>query len=66
MAQAKPRPVIQLTDEQKRRLKEAEADIERAEHGISVLKELGVDTTELEGKIEWAKKAREVMLREFD
>lgn len=65
MAEKKLKPVIRLSEEQKRKLTETGDDVARAEHGIQVLKDLGMDVSELEGKLAWAKKARETLLREF-
>lgn len=65
MAQAKPRAVIKLPAEVKTRLEDVKEDMERARHGIEVLKRLGMDTRELEEKLEWAEKARDTMLTEF-
>ena len=59
------RPVIQLTADQKTKLKGTEDDIERAEHALGVLKQLGMDVTELEGKLKWSKDAKDLMLKEF-
>ena len=60
-----PRAVVKLSPEHKDRMIRAKEDIEGAEHGISVLKELGMDVTELEEKMAWVKKTREILLREF-
>jgi len=65
MAQKPPRAVIELTEAQKKRLKETDEDVERAEHAIGVLETLGMDVTELKAKIEWAKSAKDLMLKEF-
>lgn len=58
-------PVVRLTPEMRSELEGSSKDIERAEHAIGVLKKLGMNTKELEDKLEWAKTAREVLLKEF-
>jgi len=57
--------VIKLTAEDKKKLQALQSDIERGEKGVAALKEMGIETKDLEEKIEWAKTAREVLLREF-
>lgn len=65
MAERIPRPVIKLTTEMKTRLEGTTPDIERAQHAIDVLKKIGMDTTELEDKLRWAKETKDILLREF-
>jgi len=60
-----PRTVVKLSPEHKDKMIRAKEDIERTEHAVSVLKELGMDTKELEEKMAWVKKTREILLREF-
>ena len=65
MAKKIEEPVIKLSEEDKKKLDILSVDIERGEKGIKALKELGIDVKDMEEKIEWAKTAREVLLREF-
>jgi hypothetical protein len=58
-------PAIKLTLEDKKKLESLQVDIERSEKAIAALKELNIDVKELEERIEWGKKAREVLLSEF-
>ena len=60
-----PIPVVKLSPEMKTKMTGAQEDIERTLHAIGVLKELGMDTTELEEKMAWVEKTREILLREF-
>lgn len=54
-----------LPSETKARMTQAQDDIAKAEHMAAVLKEVGMDTTELEEKLSWVKKTRAILLREF-
>lgn len=56
---------IKLTSEDKKKLEALQVDIVRGEKAVKALKELDVDVTTLEERIEWAKKARQVLLTEF-
>jgi len=58
-------PAIKLSAEDKKKLEALQVDIERGEKAIKALKELDIDVKSMEEKIEWAKKAREVLLTEF-
>jgi len=60
-----PIPIVKLSPEHKDKMIRAEDDIERVLHAVGVLKELGMDTKELEEKMNWVKKTREILLREF-
>lgn len=51
-----------LTTEQRQALIELGDRIATAEKSIALLKELGLGTTDLENKIEWAKTRRDVLL----
>ena len=57
--------VIKLTAADIKKLEALQVEIERGEKAIKALKELDVDVKSMEEKIEWAKKAREVLLTEF-
>lgn len=65
MAKKIEAPVIKLSAEDKKKLEALQTEIERAEKAIGALKTLDVDVKSIEEKIEWAKKAREVLLTEF-
>ena len=65
MVEKKVDPVVTLPPEMKKKLMEAEGDLERAGHGIEVMKKLGMDTKELEDKLEWSKTVRKTLLEEF-
>lgn len=65
MAEKKIEPLIKLPPEARKRLEEMEGDLERADHSIEVMKELGMDTKVLEEKLDWAKRVKKILLREF-
>lgn len=65
MPKADAKEVIKLTEEDKKQLEALKGDIAKGEKAIAAMKEMGMDVTDLEGKLEWAKKAQEVLLREF-
>lgn len=64
MAQ-KFKPIVRLTPEAKQKLTDVATDIERAEHALKVMEELDMDITEARDKLNWAKKAREMLITEF-
>lgn len=66
MAERPKRPVLRLPPEMRKDLETAREDVDRAKHAIEVLKKLGMDTTELEAKLEWAETARTTLLKEFE
>jgi len=57
--------VIKLTKEDIAKLDELAGDIDRGSKAIKAMKEMDIDVKSLEEKLEWAKKAREVLLKEF-
>lgn len=57
---------LQLPAGMKQRLDEMDKDIAQAEKGMEGLKELGLDVTDIEDKLEWTKKTRKVMLERFN
>ena len=57
--------VIKLTPEDVKHLEELSGDIDKGEKAINALKAMDVDVKSLEEKLEWAKKAREILLKEF-
>ena len=60
-----PKPLIQLTSDQKKRLDAAGPEIEEAERAIEVLELLGVDASDLKGQLKWAKDTRNTLLEKF-
>jgi len=59
------KPVVILSPNDKKKLLELDKDIERGDKALVALKELGINVTEIEDKLSWAKKAREVLLKDF-
>jgi len=58
-------PIAKLTAEQKKRLEEMQADIDRLEAASENLKELGFGVEKVMEHVEWAKKARKMLLERF-
>lgn len=56
---------IKLSPEEKKKLEVLGEDIKRGEIAVKALKELDIDVKDIEEKIEWAKKARVILLKEF-
>ena len=56
-------PLVTLTADAKIEIEKLGKDLERSEADMSVLEELGLDVSRLRDKIEWAKKAREIVLK---
>lgn len=65
MVEEKPEPVLTLPPEMKDRLTALRADVRKARHGIKVMKELGMDVADIEGKLDWAESVRTTLLKEF-
>lgn len=65
MAKQNNDPLASLTKEARDELEKLGADIDKAEKELDTFEELGVDTSRLRDKINWAKKARELMLKNF-
>lgn len=65
MAEKETDNLMELPPEMKKRLQDLEKDFKISDHSIEVMKELGLDTKVLEDRLAWAKKARDIMLREF-
>lgn len=65
MAKKIEEPVIKLSAGDKRKLEDLSVDIKRGEKAIEALKAMDVDVKDIEEKIEWAKTARDVLLKEF-
>jgi len=58
-------PAIKVTPEVKARLEGTIEETAGIRKAIVSLKELGMDTTAIEEKLEWAEKARDILLRDF-
>ena len=65
MADSTPSSKIVLPAEITDRLKNMEDQISQAEQGTAAMKKLGLDTSDIDDKITWAKEVRETLLREF-
>ena len=56
-------PLVTLTADAKIEIEKLGKDLERSEQDMTALEELGLDVSRLRDKIEWAKKAREIVLK---
>jgi len=56
---------IKLSAADKKQLEDLSVDIKRGEKAIAALKELDVDVKGIEEKLQWAKSARDMLLKEF-
>ena len=56
-------PLVTLTADAKKEIDKLGKDIERSEGDMLALEELGLDVSRLRDKIEWARKAREIVLK---
>jgi len=65
MPAKKEEPIFKLPPEMKARLETASADIDKAQKAIEIMKSLGMDTTEIQDKLNWAKTVRETLIKEF-
>lgn len=65
MVIAKAMPAIKLTPAMKKRLVDSGADIEEAEKWTQILKDVGMDTKDMDEKIAWSKQVRETLLKEL-
>lgn len=61
----KEEPLFKLPKEVTDRLKTQEPDIVKARKMIETMKALGMDTKEMEEKLDWAEKVRTTLLKEF-
>jgi hypothetical protein len=60
-----PSPLIELTKEAKDHLEKIGAEIETSMSNLKALEKTGMDVSRLREKIEWAKNARETILKEL-
>jgi len=58
-------PLVKLTPTQEKELKDLGSNIDRADATLGLLGELGLDTTEMKGTLDRAKKTRELLLTRF-
>jgi len=58
-------PLAELNAEALKHLEEMEKELDRAALDIEALESLGLDQSRLKEKIEWGRKAREVILKRF-
>ena len=56
-------PLVTLTADAKKEIDKLGKDIERSEADLKALEELGLDVSRLRDKINWARKAREIVLK---
>lgn len=61
----KIKPIVRLTPEAKTKLTNLEDDLEQADRALALMEELDMDMSEARDKLNWAKKARDMLLREF-
>jgi len=66
MPEKKEREVLKIPPEMRARMENMRADIKKARYGIKVMKNMGMDVTDIESKLEWAENVRSTMLEEFD
>jgi len=63
MPDQKVDPLVTLTDEARSHLEGIKGEIEASEKNLDALQELGIDVSRLREKIDWAKRARETILK---
>lgn len=51
-----------LTPEQRKELEKLSADIDKAQKTLDLLKELGLGVGDMESKLEWARKRKDILL----
>ena len=65
MVEKKVETVVKLPPDMATKLKDMTVELEKAEHSIKILKDLGMETGPLEEKVEWSKHVRQTLLDEF-
>ena len=65
MALERKEGVLKLTPETKKRLEGEGQRAKDIRYSMKVLKDLGMDTTEIDSKMDWAEKVRTTLLKEF-
>ncbi len=58
-------PLADLTADALKHLDSIKGELDTAAADLEALEEIGIDTSRLREKIEWGKKAREVILKRF-
>jgi hypothetical protein len=58
-----PKPLAELTEEARKHIDAMGAEIEEAEKFIKAMEELGMDTSRISDHVEWAKRARNIILK---
>ncbi|GAI86253.1 unnamed protein product, partial [marine sediment metagenome] len=56
-------PLVELTEDARKHIDAMKGEIEEAEKNLDAMVELGLDVSVLREKVEWAKKAREIILK---
>lgn len=59
------KPPVKLNPEAKQKLTDLSEDLEQADIALQLMEDLDMDMTEARDKLAWAKRAREMLLREF-
>lgn len=57
-----PDPLVSLTAEAKEHIEKLDVELTRVEGDLAAMEELGLDTSRLKERVEWARKARKVIL----
>lgn len=65
MSDLNGRPPVKLTPEAKTQLEGLDTDIKRAEKYLKLMKEMGMDVTDLEAELKRHTQIRKIMLDEF-
>lgn len=60
-----PDPLATLTTEARQHIENLETEIRRVEGDLDAMDELGLETSILRERVEWAKKARKIILDRF-
>ncbi len=58
-------PLVKLPAEAVQKIRDMQVDIDKAKRAIEALRDLGLVTKDLEDKLAWAEKARDVLLKQF-
>ena len=62
---AETSPLFDITEGTLKNLEDIGAELDAAEKALAPMEELGMDTSRLRERIEWGKKARQVMMEHF-
>lgn len=58
-------PLFQMPDAMKKQLTDLKTQIGQAQASIAALKKIGMDTSMIEDKLDWAEEARKTLLNTF-